>query len=205
VTLSEYRSFQRARLQPFLHLDEFWNFVRIFYPSEDPAVALNYRGQPITLVLAYDSYKMYDILPLLRFFNRAPHLECTIWDRGIGNQYKTIAHSLRQYIFAPPPGALAISKFMFRPYGLRRIYEGNLDNWHEIWYCAAFQVVFDPVSRRDWMDGNLISFPIQPQRALARMNKERLKRQNVLQFLEAAGLSDDEIKGRWGMRFTVLR
>lgn len=141
-------------------------------------------------------------MPLLRFFNRAPYLECNIWVAGNGDQYKMIAQSLRQYIFPPRGGALTISKFMFRTYGRRRVYEGNLDNYHDIWYCAAFKAMFDPMSRRDWMDGNLISFPANPQRALARMNKERVRRQEVLQFLKAAGL--DSIKTRWEMRFAVL-
>ena len=187
-------------------LDEFWNFVKIFYPSEDPAIAFDYQGPRITLALPRHSYQMYDIMPVLRFFNRASSLQCNIWGafKEDGDWYKVLAQPLRQYIFAPRGGALTISKLMFRPYGRRRVYEGNLDNYHDIWYCAAFKVVFDPVSRRDWMDGKLISFPAQPQRALTRMNKERARRQDVLKFLGAAGLNDEEIKARWEMRFTVL-
>ncbi|KAG9185597.1 hypothetical protein G6011_06928 [Alternaria panax] len=203
-TLAEYRSFQRACLQPFVHLDEFWNFVRVFYPSDNPAVARNYRGHLITLALPRYSWHMYDIMPLLEFFNRAPHIECNIWQTGgEGDRIKIIANSLRQYIFAPPRGALTISKFMFRVYSTKRFYHGNLDEFHDIWHNAAFKIVFNPISQRDWMDGRLINFPEHHERAPTRMNKDRLKRQNVSQFLEAAGLSDDDIKTRWEMRFTV--
>jgi hypothetical protein len=202
--VTEYRSFQRARLQPFVHLDEFWNFVRVFYPSADPTIALNYRGRPITLALPHHTRQMYDIIPLLQFFHRVSHLECNIWVPGNGDRYKIIAQSLRQYIFAPPRGALTITKFLFRTYASRVVYHGKIDDSHENWYCAAFKAFFDPASRQDWMDGNLISFQIHPQRLLRRMNKARTRRQNVLHFLEAAGLNDDDIKERWDMRFTVL-
>ncbi|KAF1849207.1 uncharacterized protein K460DRAFT_354081 [Cucurbitaria berberidis CBS 394.84] len=214
--MHEYRSFQRARLDPFVHLDELENFINIFYPSKDLAVANNYRGRLITITLPKHTTDTYDILPLLRFFARAPHLHCNIWalltvsrpgmwhGEEVRDALFGATNSLRSYLATPAPESLSIVNIEFRTHGVVRRYRGNAFNHHDKYHSAIFKVTFAPTDRQDWMDGNFIYFQNNASRTGTRMNKDRARRQHILQFLKDVGMDFDSIRESWEMSFGVL-
>jgi hypothetical protein len=219
--MHEYRSYQRVRLNPFVSLDEWDNFINVFYPSKDPAIGANYSGSMITLALPEHTSVMYDILQILEFFIRSPLLTCEIFANGLGAsglpipmlfQRDTIrdhifvsTNSLRAYIATPPVPPLVklrILRVMFRTAGRHR-QQTDMHTWKERRFGAGMNIVFDRRDKRDWMDEKKSEYRrILGTRGMTRWNKERRRRADIMQSLDDAGMDHWDIKS-WELTFSV--
>jgi hypothetical protein len=215
--MDEYRSIQRGRLDLFIHWEELDAFMSIFYPSKYPAVLAAYRGRPLTITLPSRNKTRLDILPMLKLFNSAPHVQCReIWahdytllpnalphEDEIYNSLFAPVNSLRAYLSSPH--ALPIQKVLFRSH------QFTIFPWPAPSRCpATLEIWFQPPPpgdhSLDWVDGKNWTWPNSdplPPNGSWRETTERRKRHQIWLFLDAAGINRPEIALTWYIRFGI--
>lgn len=209
----EYRSYQRVRFEPSVQLGEFATFVNIFYPSQDAAIAANYRGNRITIGLPYYNKAMYDIVPILQFFNRASHIQCNVltahqFRPGVCDSQQCISgptNTLRSYMANPPAGSPRIVKANFRARGRYRTWPWGLAQLPaDRTFEGAIHFEFDRASKQDWMDGVERCYKRDTaNRYNLRQSIVRRRKEAALQFLMDAGIDSPDMLYRWQFKFSA--
>jgi hypothetical protein len=174
------------------------SMVTVLFPTQTHADDIDllfvdrigHRGQlsgtKITLALPQHTTIKNDMLPILEFFNRGPHLTCEIFAHGVrasvprnapgpGMAGPTIPflwerdsirdfffapiHSLRAYIATSPVPPLVkprIIRVMLGTSGIYRRHISMTNVTSERTFGAALHTVFDRRDEQEWMDGKKV-------------------------------------------------
>jgi hypothetical protein len=206
--MGEYRSFQAARIAPFVRIEELPGFLNAFYPVTDPLdpASINYSGRALTVVLPWDVVTTWDIMPLLDLMDRSwPSIRAHWWAVDFMvpppalPHWKHICHLIMGPNLLQPggqPGLLHYIHVGTEP----RIAEIKIrsDGHPQPTHRAKAEIWFEDAEGVDWMDGEDWAWPH------ARATRSLANSTEIQNFINASGLQQPYIRMHWEVRLGVL-